>query len=71
MLLFFLIIGLYFLIPHTIAQIFNPIEELVILIRIPDKEKKSKTQMHLAIAETKIEKCSIKFRFVQTFLCFS
>ena len=42
MLLFlFLIIGLYFLIPAVIVQIFNPIAELVILIEIPLKEAKT------------------------------
>ena len=37
---FFLIIDLYFLIPAVIAQIFNPIAELVIPIGIPTKEAK-------------------------------
>ena len=38
----FLIIDLYFIIPPAIAQIFNPIAELVIPIGIPSKEAKSK-----------------------------
>ena len=38
---FFLIIDLYFLIPAAIAQIFNPIAELVIPIGIPSKETKA------------------------------
>ena len=38
---FFLIIDLYFLIPAVIAQIFNPIAELVIPIVIPAKEAKT------------------------------
>ena len=37
---FFLIIDLYFLIPAVIAQIFNPIAELVIPIGIPSKQAK-------------------------------
>ena len=39
---FFLIIDLYFLIPPAIAQIFNPIGELVIPIGIPTKVEKAK-----------------------------
>ena len=35
---FFLIIDLHFLIPLAIAQIFNPIGELMIPIGIPSKE---------------------------------
>ena len=35
---FFLIIYLYFLIPLAIAQIFNPIAQLVISIGIPIKK---------------------------------
>ena len=38
----FLIIDLYFLIPAFIAQIFNPIAELVIPIGIPNKKQKQK-----------------------------
>ena len=41
---FFLIIDLYFLIPAVIAQIFNPIVELLIHIRIPTKEAKAEIQ---------------------------
>ena len=60
MLLFlFLIADLYFLIPAVIAQIFNPIAELVIPIRIPSKEEKVAFEIHLALAEAKIRKCSI------------
>ena len=43
-LFFFLIIDLYFLIPAVIAQIFNPIAELLIHIRIPTKEAKAEIQ---------------------------
>ena len=38
--LFFLIIDLYFLIAAVIAQIFNPIAELVVPIGIPTKVAK-------------------------------
>ena len=47
-----------FLIIATIAQIFNPIVELVILIEIL-KEAKAEIETHPVIAETKISKCSI------------
>ena len=41
---FSLIIDLYLLIPEVISQIFNPIAELVIPIRIPTKEAKAEIQ---------------------------
>ena len=56
---FFLIIDLYFLIHAVIAQIFNPIAELVIPIGIPTKEAKSEMQTHLVIVEITISKCSV------------
>ena len=58
----FLIIDLYFLIPVVIAQIFNPIAELVIHIETLIKEAKSELEIHPVIAETKIRKFSIQFR---------
>ena len=54
---FFLIIDQYFLIPAVIAQVFNPIVELVIPIGIPSKEAKAEIETHPRIAETKIRKC--------------
>ena len=48
---FLLIIDLYFLIPAAIAQIFNPITELVIPIGIPSKEPKAEIEIHPVIAE--------------------
>ena len=59
MLLFFLIIDLYFLIPAVIAQIFNPIAELIIPIGISLKEAKAEIEIHLVIVEPKIRKCLI------------
>ena len=59
MLLFFLIIDLRFLIPAVIAQIFNPIAELVIPIGIPSKEAKVEIEIHPIIVEVKIMECSI------------
>ena len=56
---FFLIIDLCFLIPAVIAQIFNPIAELVISIGIPTKETKAEIEMHPVISENKIRKCSV------------
>ena len=50
---FFLIIDLYFFIPPVIAQIFNPIEDLVIPIGIPIKEVKTETEIHPVIVEAK------------------
>ena len=56
---FILIIDLYFLIPAFIAQIFNPIAELIIPIGIPTKEAKEEMETHPVIAEAKIRKCSV------------
>ena len=56
---FFLIIELYFLTSAAIAQIFNPIAEIVIPIGIPIKETKVEIEIHPVIAESKIRKCSI------------
>ena len=55
----FLIIELKFLIPATIAQIFNPIAELIIPVEIPSKEAKAEIQIHPVIVEAKIRKYSI------------
>ena len=43
---FLLIIGLYFLILAAIAQVFNPIAELAISIRIPREEVKAEFEIH-------------------------
>ena len=57
MLLFlFLILDLYLLIPAVIAQIFNPIVELVIPIGIPTKEEKAEMETHPVILEAKIRR---------------
>ena len=58
-LIFFLIIDLNLLIPAAIAQIFNPIAELLIPIGIPNKEAKAEIKIHPIIVEAKIRKCSI------------
>ena len=65
---FFLITD--FLISAVIAQIFNPIAELVISIGIPIKEVKAEIEINPVIVEAKIRKCSTQFRVVQIFLCF-
>ena len=57
--LFFLIIDLYFLIPAVIKQIFYPIAELVIAIRIPTKEAKAGMETHPVILEIAISELSI------------
>ena len=54
-----LIIYLYFLIPTVIAQIFNHIADLVILIAILAKEAKGEMQTYPVTLEIKISKCSI------------
>ena len=56
---FFLIINLYSLILAVIAQIFNPIAELVILIGIPRKDANKKLEIHALNVEAKIRKCSV------------
>ena len=56
---FFVIIDLYFLIPADIAQIFNPIDKLVISIEIPIKEKKTEIEIHPVILEAKMRKCLV------------
>ena len=56
---FFLIIDLYLLIPAVIAQVFNPIAELIIPIGIPTKEAKAELEPHPVIVEAKIIKRSI------------
>ena len=60
-LFFFLliIIDLYFLIPTVIAQIFNHIADLVILIAILAKEAKAEMQTYPVTLGIKISKCSI------------
>ena len=60
--LFFLILieeFLYFLIPAVMAQIFNPVTELIIPIGTSGKEAKEEIEIHPVNAEAKIRKCSI------------
>ena len=57
LLFFFLIIDLYFFIAAVIAQIFNPIAELVIPIEIPTKEAKADMKIHPVIVDPTIRKC--------------
>ena len=56
---FFSIIDLYLLIPAVIAQIFNPIAELVFPLGIPSKEAKVEIEIHPVFVEAKITKCSV------------
>ena len=56
---FFLIIDLCFLIPPTIAQIFNPNAELKSPIGITIKEVKTETKIHPVIVGAKARKFSI------------
>ena len=59
LLLLFLHTELYFLIPVVIAQIFNPIAELVIPIGIPGKDAKEENELHAVNVEAKIRECSV------------
>ena len=54
---FFFIIDLHFLIAAVIAQIFNPIAELIIPIGIPTKEEKAEMEIHPVIVNSKRKKC--------------
>ena len=49
----FLIFDLFFLIPAAIAQIFHPIEKLVIYIVIPSQEAKAEIEINPVIEEAK------------------
>ena len=53
---FFLVIDLYLLIPSVIAQIFNPISEVLIPTGIPTKETRAEMETHLVIVEMTISK---------------
>ena len=48
-----------FLIAAVIAQIFNPIAELVVPIGIPVKEAETEMEMNPVTVVIKISKCSI------------
>ena len=66
---FFLIIDLYFLIPAVIAQIFNPIAELVIPTEVWTKKAKAETETHPVIVEITISMYSIYFQtFTNVFM---
>ena len=56
---FFLIINLYFLILAIIAQIFNPLVELIIPLEISIKEAKAEMEIHIVSAKAKVSKCSM------------
>ena len=55
---FFLIIDLYLSIVAGIAQVFSPISEIVIPIRIPTKKGKAEMKTHPVIIEVTISKWS-------------
>ena len=55
----FIIIDWYFLIAAVITQIFNPIAELIIPIKILTKEAKAEMETYPLTVETKISNCSI------------
>ena len=66
---FFLINGPYVLIPALIAQTFNPVDKLVISLRMPSKEAKGEIETHPILAEAKLRNCLV-FKIAETFLCF-
>ena len=68
--LLFLVTDIFLFNPVIIAQMFNPIAELVIPIRIPTKQEEEEMEIHPLIVEDKIRKYSVEFRVVQKFLCF-
>ena len=49
----------FLLVPAIIAQIFNPIAELVIPIGIPSDEAKVEIELHPVTTKAKIRKCSV------------
>ena len=51
---------LYFSIPAVIAQIFNPVTQLVTRTRIPTKKAKAEMEIHPVIVEITTNKWSIK-----------
>ena len=51
--LFLFLIDLYFLISAAVAQIFDPIAELITFIEIPSKEAKAKIKMNSLVAKLK------------------
>ena len=57
--IFFLVIDLYYLITTAIAQIFNPIAELIIPKGIPSKEAKAELETYPEIVEVKVRKYSV------------
>ena len=68
--MFFFLLTIDFLIPEASAQIFNPLAEPINAIEIPRKGAKAEIEIYPVIVETKIRKCSIYFRVVQTLLCY-
>ena len=58
LLIFFLIIDLYLLIPAVIAQIFNPTAKLTIPIGPPTNEANTEIETQPLTAEMKARKCS-------------
>ena len=55
----FLFNDLYLFIPAVIAQIFNSVAELIIVIGMPTKKEKAEIKIYSVIAEAKIRNSSI------------
>ena len=58
-LFFFVIIDLYLILPAVIAQVFNPIAELIIPVGISTKETKQEIEINPVAAEAKTRTCSM------------
>ena len=57
-----LIVNLFFLIPVAIAQISNPLAQLLIPFGVRTKEGNAEIEIHPVIVEAKMRKSSIKFK---------
>ena len=66
----FLFLFLKYFYPAVITQIFIVVAELTIPAGIPTKEVKSEIEADPVTEEAKINKGSVKFKILQTFLCF-
>ena len=66
---FFFMIDLYFLIPAMVAQIFNPIAEIVIPTGTQTNDANAEIKTQLVIVEDRISKFST-FKYLHVFLYF-
>ena len=62
---------LYFSIPAVIAQIFNPVTQLVTRTSIPTKKAKAEMEIHPVIVEITTNKWSIKTLYKLFYVSYS